>query len=58
MVDIVEKEQFIEILPEEVKVWVKEYKPGTSGQPSRGLQIGQKEGAYEELQVQGDYEML
>ena len=30
VVDVVVKEQFIEVLPEEAKVWVKERKPETS----------------------------
>ena len=30
VVDVVVKEQFIEVLPEEAKVWVKEHKPETS----------------------------
>ena len=30
MVDVVVKEQFIEVLPEEVRVWMKERKPRTT----------------------------
>ena len=29
------KEQFVEVLPEDVKVWVKERKPGTSEEAGR-----------------------
>jgi len=39
------KEQFVEVLPEEVRVWVKEKKPRTTqeaGRLARGLPPGQE----------------
>ena len=35
VVDALVKEQFVEVLPEDVKVWVKERKPGTSEEARR-----------------------
>jgi len=35
VVDVVVKEQFIEVLPEEVRVWVKERKPRTTEDAGR-----------------------
>jgi len=35
VVDVVVKEQFIEVLPEEVRVWVKERKPRTTQEAGR-----------------------
>ena len=35
VVDAVVKEQFVEVLPEEVKVWVKERKPRTTQEAGR-----------------------
>ena len=35
VVDVIVKEQFIEVLPEEVRVWVKERKPSTIQEAGR-----------------------